>query len=1511
MGMSKLEFTMACSYPFADHGTPLWIDMVTSTSDKAEIRRRRANYHAIVDTLLDCRETTLEHGKISTEKSNSCPTSLKVQNRYINSITDFSKVLPIITQEADNANTILERSLTLMRAIVMSKCFLLPDSAYPFCYSSDDQCDPAITPIVNGCRTNNQENEQIYLSIGRSLENVSEVNDQPYAMQTKETIENLNTVRIMEELLMDILDHMEYSASLFLPSITWDASDLISTVCTSRLSRILQQLGVFSNTAPLSLSLADNHQQHSDMSAFHQLMCSLGMINQWLHGETLRIQAKLKDKATVDRTQLMVTICNKVEQTMDNAKVDFSLFRTSVIELQQHVVCSQQIYHRTRCPDTCYTDRTVTCNNHTREEGISLQQGDPCDSDEVKNRYEMIVLALGEGIDEWIQECYMFEKVFENAWSDLATVNLSSTTLDRLAHLETHLHGIKSSVDSARSMCLQGEECVSKTELLLRLRESQIQIMDVEPRFERICQRVKALEKCKRWECLYNTTMTKIRCVKSHIDDLLEARSMWTTHFKDRVIDEKSANILVLERNIEKAIQEMQLDKVAEAMFQFEETLISAMFKLPDRMYDSQQSLLSQFTQLQSRLLFANNVLQQYKQVTKFQTDVLELQRSVHNLQQISQNHLSVERLNELCKKVISVSISGYTSILYPEVSVSSESRRNTKANQHVRSGIGTMQLTLMSMLDDLKKLIDDRQRHEQLQDMIGQMMIAAGRQIKLLQSRIASLEKSPISLTARISIQELRNITNILQYQQYLNKKPIVICSPAQIKVLQSSEEGMIAYNTQKNLILSLVEQLEQIYSNHLVLTDTMMTRAAWEARYEECAILLGTITKKLPIISQIAWRMDNKDVKFDAMDSTYKIESVEDYLIQEQLSFDAFIKEYRASCTNIEALAIILDDAGHRHEHLAKMKELILLISNIQNDRLEQRHHVQILESTYGLFMTQLDELSIKIQRAMSNDGDHIEDSTYFEVDIEEMKSNLRYFDQQCLGDTLYPDTQQHTLLPHAYILDLMDSNRQVRQYINQLQDSLSQRLKTIVDSNSVFTDLLPLLQEQVRLQERCQDCHKKISAISSDHTFADEPVPDDLNSTLVLVHCLSVQSEVQALSGLGHNITEKLCTLATRLLQHNGTKGSCDSFKERSSTVTSMAKKLGLAFHKLVSTTLAMHLRQIWETRWKSSKEKLEQCLSQLDSLAHQERLVDSRCSSIDSAEQVFREIVQTDIASTNFAFRNLSKAYNGLLQGEGILVKLQQKHSELRRLMTKIDSQLAKMRGYGEHMNSRARKLSNPNSLEVRARKISLPSRKTSNLGGFSDHLVASRSAVVSGRSSSSRSRGSISSRSGHKSSRPMYIPDPANVLDVEVGRIINESPYRICVKAVPGEVGRYWFGEVQPKLAYCRILKSSMVMVRVGGGWTELTQFLRDHALLEENFIPRERSFTEDEGLREGFIKTHRTNAPLGRTIKTHSSERGIKDGDRFIVGNGIEVKMTRAQDERTVPRSSRVNLLQN
>lgn len=83
---------------------------------------------------------------------------------------------------------------------------------------------------------------------------------------------------------------------------------------------------------------------------------------------------------------------------------------------------------------------------------------------------------------------------------------------------------------------------------------------------------------------------------------------------------------------------------------------------------------------------------------------------------------------------------------------------------------------------------------------------------------------------------------------------------------------------------------------------------------------------------------------------------------------------------------------------------------------------------------------------------------------------------------------------------------------------------------------------------------------------------------------------------------------------------------------------------------------------------------------------------------------------------------------------------------------------------------------------------------------------------------------VTNTSSHLSNgKPIYIPDPKNPLDVELSHIVNASPNRVTVKMIPGEVGKYWFGDENPRLVYCRILPSQLVMVRVGGGWVELSK----------------------------------------------------------------------------------------
>lgn len=76
-------------------------------------------------------------------------------------------------------------------------------------------------------------------------------------------------------------------------------------------------------------------------------------------------------------------------------------------------------------------------------------------------------------------------------------------------------------------------------------------------------------------------------------------------------------------------------------------------------------------------------------------------------------------------------------------------------------------------------------------------------------------------------------------------------------------------------------------------------------------------------------------------------------------------------------------------------------------------------------------------------------------------------------------------------------------------------------------------------------------------------------------------------------------------------------------------------------------------------------------------------------------------------------------------------------------------------------------------------------------------------------------------------RKKYVADPKNKLDVAVGEVVNQLPVGINVESITetwrDQSGKYWIGNQDPKLCFCRILRSQTVMVRVGGGWTELSR----------------------------------------------------------------------------------------
>ncbi|KAJ7499184.1 hypothetical protein FB451DRAFT_1073261 [Mycena latifolia] len=81
-------------------------------------------------------------------------------------------------------------------------------------------------------------------------------------------------------------------------------------------------------------------------------------------------------------------------------------------------------------------------------------------------------------------------------------------------------------------------------------------------------------------------------------------------------------------------------------------------------------------------------------------------------------------------------------------------------------------------------------------------------------------------------------------------------------------------------------------------------------------------------------------------------------------------------------------------------------------------------------------------------------------------------------------------------------------------------------------------------------------------------------------------------------------------------------------------------------------------------------------------------------------------------------------------------------------------------------------------------------------------------------------------------RKKYVANPKSKLDVAVGDVINKLPVGISIEGVSDnwkdQSGKYWIGDQDAKLCFCRILRSQTVMVRVGGGWTELSKFIKDH-----------------------------------------------------------------------------------
>lgn len=86
-------------------------------------------------------------------------------------------------------------------------------------------------------------------------------------------------------------------------------------------------------------------------------------------------------------------------------------------------------------------------------------------------------------------------------------------------------------------------------------------------------------------------------------------------------------------------------------------------------------------------------------------------------------------------------------------------------------------------------------------------------------------------------------------------------------------------------------------------------------------------------------------------------------------------------------------------------------------------------------------------------------------------------------------------------------------------------------------------------------------------------------------------------------------------------------------------------------------------------------------------------------------------------------------------------------------------------------------------------------------------------------------------------RKPYVANPKNKLDVAVGDVVNKLPKNVHINIEvvadtwKDQSGKYWIGTQDPKLCFCRILRSQTVMVRVGGGWAELSKCVKLSSLV--------------------------------------------------------------------------------
>lgn len=115
----------------------------------------------------------------------------------------------------------------------------------------------------------------------------------------------------------------------------------------------------------------------------------------------------------------------------------------------------------------------------------------------------------------------------------------------------------------------------------------------------------------------------------------------------------------------------------------------------------------------------------------------------------------------------------------------------------------------------------------------------------------------------------------------------------------------------------------------------------------------------------------------------------------------------------------------------------------------------------------------------------------------------------------------------------------------------------------------------------------------------------------------------------------------------------------------------------------------------------------------------------------------------------------------------------------------------------------------------------------NRNGLDTSPAFSHPTGASSRRSTFTSSPTLSPSTLFTKTKQRYKSNPNSVIDIALGKVINDFPGIVFAKPAENnsqsESGMYWIGDINPKLYFCRILRSKNIFLRTGGGWLNLIE----------------------------------------------------------------------------------------